>query len=46
MTLPDLDDLTPDGLRALTDEDIQALLGEVYTEVQRRATLAAAVTDA
>ena len=46
MTLPDLDDLTPDELRALTDTDLQHLLGEVYAEVQRRATLAAAPAEA
>ena len=38
MTLPDI--------AILTDEDLQALLGEVYTEVQRRATLAAAPAEA
>ena len=38
MTMPDLDHLT--------DEDLQALLGQVYTEVQRRATLASAPAEA
>ena len=38
MTMPDLDHLT--------DEDLQALLGQVYTEAQRRATLAAAPAEA
>lgn len=38
MSLPDLDHLT--------DTDLQALLGQVYTEVQRRQTLAAAPQEA
>lgn len=46
MTLPDLDDFSPDELRALTDTDLQHLLGEVYAEVQRRQTLAAAPAEA
>lgn len=46
MPLPDIDNLTPDELRALTDEDLQALLGEVYAEVQRRQTLVTAESDA
>ena len=41
MTLPNLDDLS-----ALTYDDLQSLLGAVYAEVQRRATLAAAPAEA
>ena len=46
MTIPDIGHLTPEQLRALAYEDLQALLGQVYTEVQRRATLAAAPAEA